>query len=473
MRGATVTLQIFCCSLLALACSEGTVGDASVFDSGIFDAEEPGEDGGIPDGGPDGDVMLDVGVGDAGTRDAFFVDGGGGVCRQAIGWADPSVPLISTTTTSFHRDRFECSGFGGGATAPEQWVQARFPAPTHAIVRLGTEGWDAVLAARTATCAEAAEVACVDAPTVVELPAVAGSLFVGVEGFTAGEGPFVLSSQIGPALQVPPPEAICENAPEISLPVRRVAHDFGVPPGSAIEECGVATPIYLPFELTGAAPVSVRVEPQSGGDVALALLSGCGAPVACASSKGPGGAEVLRNVQLSAGRYAVAIGGGAAADAQSFRVFAAVGAECVEDADCDLGQVCSPSLACEPVRSGAALVQGPVPIPDDGILQLSLPVAAPAGRPGRVRLRLALDHPFPRDLVATLVGPGGRPMVRLRDRLDGALDSVYGKDRPADGPGSLFDFGLVETATGTWTLVVEDRAPSDEGIVTGVVLEVE
>lgn len=461
------------CALLLLGCEEGPGRDASVFDSGIFDAEEQEGDAGAGDARTDGSVTLDVGVADAGARDAVILDGGGGACREAAGWFDPSRPFVDTTTTSFHRDRFECAGFGGGATSPERWVQARLSTPVHAIVRLGTDGWDGVLAVRTGTCAEAAEVACVDAPTIVELPGVAGDVFLGVEGFTGGEGPFVLSTQLGPPLQSPPPEAICETAPDAPLPIRRVAHDFGVPPGAQVDGCAVATPVYLPFELSTAGTVSVRVEPQSGGDVAFAVVSGCDTVLACATSFGPGSAETVQNLDLGPGRYTIAVGGRPGAAPQSFRVFAAKDAECVQDADCELDQVCGPSLACEAVRAGAAVVEGPAAIPDDGVLALPLVLSAPAGRPDRVRLRLVLDHPYPPDLVATLVGPGGRPMVRLRDRLDGALDSVYGKDRPADGPGSLFDFGLARTATGTWMLVVEDRAPGDEGVVAGAVLVVE
>ncbi|MCK6548081.1 proprotein convertase P-domain-containing protein, partial [Myxococcota bacterium] len=101
----------------------------------------------------------------------------------------------------------------------------------------------------------------------------------------------------------------------------------------------------------------------------------------------------------------------------------------------------------------------------------------PAARPARVRVRVAIDHPYPEDLVVELFAPDvpglGSIHVRLRDRSAGAPDVVFGPDRPAEGPGSLDDFLLVPSATGTWRLRVEDRAPGDRGALLGVSLDVE
>ncbi len=40
-------------------------------------------------------------------------------------------------------------------------------------------------------------------------------------------------------------------------------------------------------------------------------------------------------------------------------------------------------------------------------------------------------------------------------------------------PGSLADFGLLDDVAGTWTLMVEDRAALDVGVVAAVVLQFE
>jgi hypothetical protein len=468
----TGKLAAFVALVAAYACSDPQTPDGGGSDTGIHDAEE--REAGPTDALPDADVDPDAGDRDFGPRDVPSFDGGeGAYCEQAIAWPEIELPLVATTSASVHASRFECAGLGGGAIAPERWIETRFDEPMHAIVRLGTAGWDAVMTVRTATCAPSGEVACADAPTIVELPAISGRVFIGVDGFTDGRGPFVLSGELGPALVVPPQDSICELAATASLPVSRIGHNFGADGAAELEGCPLTAPIFVPLDLSSAGDLSVRVEPRAGQDLSLAVLSECGAVIACSAGGGAGHAEMLRQLSLPSGRAAIAIGSPPGAIAGSFTIMAALGAECTADADCPLGERCTRDLACGPPASASAISLG-AEIPDNDRIELPLVLTTPIDRPpSRVRVRLAIEHEFPRDVVVTLASPGGWPIVRLRDRLDGALDSVYGKDRPADGPGSMFDFGLAATASGTWTLGVEDRAPGDVGRVTGVVLEVE
>jgi hypothetical protein len=451
------------------ACGDPGAPDSGEFDSGIHDAEP--REGGFSDALAD-DASTDAGNRDVGVTDVPLLDGGEGLlCEQAVAWPVPALPLIDTTTVSFHRGRFECAGVGGGSIAPERWIVTRFDQPTHAILRLGTGGWDAVMSVRTATCAEQGEVACADEPAIVELPAVEGNVFIGVDGFTDGSGPFVLSGEVGPPLTVPPLDSVCELAPPATLPVHATGHNFGADPAAEIEGCPLFAPVFVPIDLP-AGELSVRVEPRAGQDLSLAVLSECGATLACSAAGGAGHAEKVARLAPGAGRITIAIGSPPGARAGSFVIAANAGAECVEDADCPLGERCDGNLACGPPAARSAVSVG-AEIPDNDKLELPLALSGSDGRPSRVRLRIAIEHEFPRDLVVTLSPPGGWPRVRVRDRLDGALDSVYGSDRPADGPGTMFDFGLAATASGTWTLEVEDRAPGDVGRVTGAVLEVE
>jgi hypothetical protein len=454
----------------AAACADPGPFDSGVFDSGIFDADE--REAGPMDAFPDAEVQ-DRADPDVAGRDVPSFDGGEGLsCETALAWPEIELPLIATTSASVHQVRFECAGLGGGAIAPERWIETRFDEPMHAIVQLGTAGWDAVMTVRTATCAPIGELACADAPTIVELPAVDGRLFIGVDGFTDGRGPFVLSGELGPALDVPPPDSICELAPMSSLPIARRAHNFGADGAAEIDGCPLSAPIFVPFELAADGDLTVRVEPRAGQDVSIAVVSDCGATLACAAGGGAGHAETLRHLSVPAGRAAIAIGSPPGALRGSFTVLAALDAECAADSDCPLGERCTDDLGCGSL-AGARVITLGAEIPDNDRVEFPLRLSGPLGRPAKVRLRLAIEHEFPRDVVVTLAAPGGWPIVRLRDRLDGALDSVYGKDRPADGPGSMFDFGLAATASGSWTLGVEDRAPGDVGRVTGAVLEVE
>src|SRR5688572_5959508 len=129
---------------LMFACGDPGGSDTGAFDSGVHDAEE--REGGFPDAIVDGDASTDAGNQDATDGDVPLFDGGDGVlCEQAIAWPFIGAPLVATTSASIHRDRFQCAGVGGGSIAPERWVEARFDQPTHAIVRLGTAGWDAVM----------------------------------------------------------------------------------------------------------------------------------------------------------------------------------------------------------------------------------------------------------------------------------------------------------------------------------------
>jgi hypothetical protein len=453
------------------ACSDPGAFDTGVFDSGIHDAEE--REGGFPDALPDDDASTDAGSRDIGISDGPDLDGGEGFsCEQALLWPALPVPLVGTTSSALHRGRFECAGVGGGTTAPERWVETHFAQPSHAIIRLGTEGWDAVMSVRTATCAELAEVECADEPTIVELPVIEGSVFIGVDGFTDGRGAFVLSGEVGPPLTVPPLDSVCELAETAVLPVSQLGHNFGADRAREIEDCALSAPVFVPVEMRTAGDLSVRVDPNAGQDLSVALLSECGATLACSSSGGAGHAEKLAHLQLSAGRFTIAIGSPAGAPEGSFTLSANVGAECVEDADCAVGERCHGNLSCGPLAPKSAVSVG-ADIPDNDRLEIPLSISGSGGRPARVRLRVAIEHEFPRDLVVSLSSPGGWPRVRVRDRLDGALDSVYGRDRPADGPGTMFDFGLAATATGTWILEIEDRAPGDVGRVTGAALEVE
>ncbi len=465
-----IVLAIIVC---AAACSDPGGADVGTFDSGIHDAEA--REAGATDAEPDAEPVLDVGVRDAGSADVPRFDAGGGVsCEDAIVWPSLDAPLIGDTRGALHHERFECAGLGGGAIAPERWVEVRFDQPTHAIVRLGTFGWDAVMAVRTSTCAALGEIACLDAPTIVELPDEDGLLFFGVDGFTDGQGPFVLLGEAGPPLTVPPTDAICELAPVFALPLRRIEHNFGADHAAVIDGCPLEAPVFVPIDLQAPGELSLRADPQAGQDVSIAVLSGCGETLACAAQGGAGHAEVLRRLSLPAGRATLVVGSPPGAREGSVAIKASLSAGCVEDADCLLGERCLDNLTCGALAPANA-VAADVDIPDDGRVVIPLDVSAvsPSRPPSRVRLRLAIEHEFPRDLVVTLASPGGGPRVRLRDRLDGTLDSVYGKDRPADGPGTMFDFGLAATATGTWTLEVEDRAPGDVGRVTGAVLEVE
>jgi hypothetical protein len=454
-------------ALLAAACRYGGGSDGGVFDSAIFDAEP--REAGAGDARPDGSVVLDVGAEDGGELDGAIRDGGERTCEAPIAWPDPKIPIVDTTAGADHRERFSCSGVGAGAVAPEGWVAVKLEAPTHAIFRLGTDGWDGVLSARTATCADAAEVACADEPSIVELTGAVGLVYLGVEGFARGAGPFAISAFLGDALSTPPVNTICGSSPDVTLPLRAFAHNFGAT--SSIAACDLASAVYFPMEVSSADLLSARIEPLSEGDVGLAVLDGCGAVIACAASGGDGVSEVIDGLAVSPGRYAIVAGSAAGTREQSFELMSRAGARCVRDADCALGARCGPNLECGPIGSGVT-VAGPIPIPDDGEVSVPILVSIPIERP-TIRIRVAVEHPLPADLVVDLVAPGGRPIVRLRDRLDGALDSVYGRDRPADGPGSLDDFRMVSTASGTWTLRVRDRALGDEGSVEGVVLEVE
>jgi hypothetical protein len=200
------------------ACSDPGGSDTGVFDSGIHDAEA--REGGFPDALPDDDASTDAGNRDIGVTDGPDLDGGEGFsCEQALLWPALPVPLVGTTSSALHRGRFACAGVGGGSTAPERWVETHFAQPSHAIIRLGTEGWDAVMSVRTATCAEIAEVECADEPTIVELPVVEGSVFIGVDGFTDGRGAFVLFGEVGPSLMVLPLDSVCELVEMVVLPV--------------------------------------------------------------------------------------------------------------------------------------------------------------------------------------------------------------------------------------------------------------
>jgi hypothetical protein len=137
---------------------------------------------------------------------------------------------------------------------------------------------------------------------------------------------------------------------------------------------------------------------------------------------------------------------------------------CLADVDCPLGQACD-AETCRAAGAAPFAPAAPVEVPDLGVVEVPLELPPGPGGFARVRVRVRLDHPFPSDLVARLISPGGME-VRLRDRRGGGLDTVYGEDRAADGPGRLLDLALGPRA-GRWRFVLEDVAPGDRGRLLG------
>lgn len=423
-----------------------------------------------PDGGvgSPGDAEVDVEVGPPGP---------GETCALARPWPAPvGAPLVGTTSAGVHRENLSCAGTGAGVSAPAAWWSLALPGLSHVALRLGTQGWDGVLATRTPTCATSGET-CANAPPIVELPAVSGPLQVGVSGFSDGRGAYVLGAEIGPPLTVPPANASCGAATPAPLPAALTGHNFGATATSS-GACPGAGEVFYRLDLPAAAPLSVRLEPLAGQSVSFAVLDTlCQRPLACGTSAVPGGAAWAGPVALAAGTFFIAAGTpGSAGAPGSFRLLAAENAACRSDADCALGSRCGDGLTCSAPAGFVATSSRTLAIPDgQGSLDVSIMLAGPAGRPARVRVRLRFAHPAVQDLVVLLTSPASPAAitVRLRDRSPGALDVVYGSDRPADGPGRLEDFGLLTGAAGTWTLHIEDRARGDPGSLSGYALEAE
>jgi hypothetical protein len=458
---------------------DGTILDAGFPDEGARDmGPRPTFDGsftvdtGVPPDASmrllDGDVSVDIGP-----------PGPGEVCGTALPWNTPDqTPIVAkTSTTDLQRDPSACMGTGAGADAPSAWWHVGLALPQHLIVRLGTGGFDGVLTIRTGTCAMTAQ-SCANAPPIVELPAANGDLFVGASAFSGGAGSYVLSAELGAPLHMVA-NTTCAAPQSLALPSATEAHDFG---GTAapLPGCAMLDAVYFAFTLASAGKVAIRVQPLAGQDVVVALLgSPCrGAAAACASNGGRGASETIGPLDLAPGTYGIAVGANMLDEQPgSFRLWIAGGSACVSDTACPIGQRCDPTaLGCAPIPGFVKTSSAKLAIPDGiGSLDVPLDLLGPTQRPLRVRMRVVLDHPAPEDLVVELVAPPGpnAVRVRLRDRTPGPLDTVYGNDREADGPGTLEDFRLLSEGSGRWTLHIEDRTRGDSGFVSGYALEVE
>lgn len=469
--------------LALVGCPDPGAVDGGAEDAGVELDARPGRDSAVVlDGAvvPDLGVRLDASSGrDALPSDAELLAedagpaGTGESCATAFSWltAGDDV-LVATTSSAAHREQLSCSAGGPSATAPEHWWGFELTEPTRVVVRLGTLGWDGVLAARTGTCAPSAE-SCSDVPPTVELPSAAGAIFLGVEGFQTARGTYALHAELfppyGPALNSP-----CANAEHIAeLPAASSAHNYAASPLDA-EACPLEGAVYWTFDSDGQSPVSLRVTPELGQDVDVAVLAGCdGAVIACGRAGGRGASEVLGPLSLPAGRWTLAVGSRVERPVPgSFSLSLGRAADCRRDADCPMGESCTALLSCGAGATWTVTSTETRTIPDgSGSIRVPLFVAGPPGRPVHVRARVAFDHPYPADLVVELIAPGEPEVrVRLRDRSDGPADVTYGADVPASGPGALADFMITPSAAGTWTLSVEDRAPGDRGALTGVAL---
>lgn len=442
--------------------------------------------------GPDGSEFADVGVmPDAARDDAGAIEPADAAvpsadagsrpasasCEAAQPWSDPvASPIVGTTTSSRHREQLTCAGSGAVAAAPEAWWRFDLEEPRRVILRLGTAGWSGVLAVRTGTCARDVEM-CSDSPGFVEIPAAVGRVSAGVDGFSAGSGPYVLRAQLGPALEIPPSNTTCATAAPLVLPGSHGGHNF-LGGAEVVSGCEMASPVYYRFDLASSGMISVRVEPVPALDVEVGVFSGCGAPpIACARAPGRGVTETLGPLSLGPGTHVIAVGARRERPSQgSFELAVSASAECRSDRDCPLGERCSSLLVCAPLSGFTVTSTTRRAIPDGaGALDLPITVPGPSARGERLYARVAIEHPFPEDLVIELWAPfrGSSIPVRLRDRSSSDFDVTYGRDRPADGPGRLDDLLVPETATSTWTLHIEDRAFGDRGFLQGFSLEVE
>lgn len=442
--------------------SQPDLGSRDVYDGGARDRGEVEGDAEPAEAGEDGGIIIDAGEPEFGES-----------CSTAGVWRGNGVPFTGNTTVSAHREQLSCAGSGGAANAPEVWWKLSLPERQSVVLQLGTDRWDGVLGVRTGTCTVDVET-CADRPTTIELPSVDGELFVAVDGFSTGQGFYALSATIDEPWLLPPPHNSCAGAEPLNLPGTVRAHDFE---GDEAElaPCGLISAVYYTFDTQGG-PLSARALPSASHDVELAVLSGCGAEaVACGSSPGRGVAERIDRLALPAGRWIIAAGTRAARPASgSFTLDVAEDAACTRDAECPIGEVCADGLVCAAERGWVRTSTARVEIPDAGRVAIPFVFNGPTSRVKKVRARVAFEHDYPQDLVIELRSPGPSPVsVRLRDRAAYEADVTYGRDRLADGPGQLEDFLLVETATGAWSLVIEDRAIGDRGFVTGVSIGVE
>jgi hypothetical protein len=470
-------LVLFVFAIGALACpggddtgDTGEGNDIGAVDLGARDAGDVGSRDRDP---PDADAeVIDLGV-DAGIP----VDGGqsglGESCATAVDWPDDGAPFSDTTTRSQHREQLSCAGSGGAANAPELWWKLDLPQTQSVVLELGTDGWDGVLGVRTGTCTRDVE-SCADRPTYLELPAVDGSLFVAVDGYSTGNGRYALTSVIDEPWTIPPPNNSCTSPETLTPPATVRAHNFqgNIIP---ISPCGMISSVYYAIDSTGGAFSAVAF-PSPSHDVELAIVSACGEEaIVCASTAGRGVAERIDRLPLPMGRWLLAVGTRSARPAEgSFTLDVREDALCTRDAECAFGEACIGVLSCAAELGDTVTSTVEIDIPDGGRVEIPLEFLGTAARITKIRARVAFEHPYPEDLVIELSSPPPSPIVvRLRDRSAYEADVTYGRERPADGPGHLADFGLVETATGTWTISIEDRAIGDRGFVTGVVLGLE
>lgn len=438
------------------------LGSRDVYDGGSRDREDFDGDAEPGEAGEDGGIFIDTGVPEFGES-----------CSTAGVWRGNGVPFTGNTTISAHREQLTCAGSGGAANAPEVWWKLSFPERQSVVLELGTDRWDGVLGVRTGTCTADVET-CADRPTVIELPSVDGELFVAVDGFSTGQGFYALSATIDEPWIVPPPHNSCAAAEPLNLPGSLRDHDLG---GDEVElvPCGLTSAVYYTFDTQGG-PLSALALPSAAHDVELALLASCGAEaMLCASAGGRGVTERIDRFSLPAGRWILAAGTRAGRPASgSFTLAVAEDAACTKDGECPFGAACIDDLACAPERGFVQTSTARVEIPDSGRIEMPFVFNGPTSRVKKVRARVAFEHDYPQDLVIELRSPGSSPVaVRLRDRAAYEDDVTYGRERLADGPGQLEDFLLVETATGAWTLSIEDRAIGDRGFVTGVSIGVE
>lgn len=465
MRGLATILAGVVGALGAAGCEEARDAPAP-FDAGLVLDATPRDFGAPPrpDARPrDLGPGPDLGSIDAGSRpEAGVLDLGvpaepGEICELARPWS--GAPLVASTTVSRHRARLVCSAPGAAGRAPEAWWRLAAGAqPERIRLEVGAAGFSASVATRPAGCERAGE-RCAAAPPVLELPVVSVDLPVAVEGFSGGAGRYVLVAERGPPLTLPPRNAACDRAPALEVGTSTLGHDFSAPAATATCELDAAV-----YYLAPPAGTRVVIRARGGQRLAAAWLPACGgAPVACASAE-PGD----RALELVAPSGASHLAVGHRGEVSGSFALGAARSGCLLDRDCPLGQICSAG-AC--AGSGAVVDATRRPIPDLGELEVPLAIDAGPSRGARVRVRIALEHPFPEDLVVTLRSPSGIT-VRLRDRRPGALDAVYGADRAPDGPGRLLDFG-VGPVTGIWQLRVRDAAAGDTGALLGVALEVE
>jgi hypothetical protein len=463
--------------LFFAACSDGQDPDGGSGDLGeLLDGGNSDATDALPsDRGPDGGDAEpeDAGVEDLGLPLDSGLAGAGESCLTAHAWPEGQEALVGTTSASLHREQLSCAGSGAGATAPEEWWLLELDRPQSVTLRLGTDRWDGVLGARTSTCTLDRET-CADNPSMIELPNVEQRVYVAVDGFSTGNGRYVLTRELGEPWQVPPSNTTCTAAESILASNVIRAHNFGGEV-EAIAPCNLTSAVFYSIETTGA-PLSIRAMPSAAHDVELALLSECGQEaIACASTPGRGVPERFDAAEVPAGRYVLAVGTRVARPAPgSFELSISESASCAVDRDCPLDELCLDTFACAPAPGFTATSTARLAIPDGGELSIPLRMFGPSSRPREVYVRVQLEHDYLEDLVVELQSPGPSPfVVRLRDRTAYEADVSYGRERPADGVGSLADFALAETATGAWSLVVRDRAVGDRGFVTGVVLGVE